>query len=118
MVFNKMNISPIVEEVFGEACESYPGSNYNMLIANSLGVFKYTEEFIASAKVKPALDERFILTEFDMSLQDIDDKVYFSSVEELKGYLIKTNNLMGEQFRKCLSEASNNAVDLILKVLD
>lgn len=117
MVFNIMNIKEIVNEVFGETCACYPGSGYNMIIANRYGVFKYPEAYIMSAKVEPYRNG-FILTDLDPALQEDDDKVYFTSLKQFKDYLIKTNNLMSEQLRKGLPEASSIAADSILKVLD
>lgn len=117
MFFTSVSAKPIIREVFGETCYCYPASGYNMIIANSFGVFNYTEEYIKTGKVVE-YDGRFVLTDFDESLFPDERTIKITSEKELKEYLVKVNNLMTEQFKRGLPEASNNMADSILKVLD
>lgn len=116
MFFNSESAAPIIVEVFGKPCYCYPASGNNMIIANSFGIFNYTEEFVKTGKVVE-YEGRLVLTDFDGSLLD-KTVLKITSENELKEYLVKVNNWMSEQFQRCLPEASNNMADSILKVLD
>lgn len=115
--FTSFSAKPIIEKVFGEACYCYPGSGYNMIIANMFGVFNYPEEYVKTGKVSE-YDGRLVLSDFDESLFPDERTIKITSEKELKEYLVKVNNWMSEQFQRGLPEASSNMADSILKVLD
>lgn len=118
MDFNCNNIGSILIEVFGESCYGYPGSGYNMAIANRFGVFNYTEEYIKTGHIT-VYNGRLVLTDFDESLFSTDKRlIELTTEKELKEYLIKVNNWMAEQFRRRLPKSTSKIADSILEVLD
>lgn len=117
MFFNSKNAAPIIVEVFGKQCSCYPASGYNMCIANSFGVFNYTEEYIKTGKVVE-YNGRLVLTDFDKDLFPDEGVIKITSEKELKEHLIKVNTWMAEQLRRRLPGFTSDMADSILKVLD
>jgi len=115
--FNSVNAKSIIKKVFGETCYCYPGSGYNMCIANIYGMFNYTEEYVKTGKLTE-YDGKVILSDFDEDLVPEVRVIKITSEQELKEYLIKVNNWMSDQFQRCLPGFTSDMADSILKVLD
>lgn len=109
----------IVKEVFNDdniIC--YPGSNFNMIIGTSNGIYNYTKDYVDSFEIR-GITSLVLGTSHNSDLK-LSGSIYVNieTKTELVEYLKKVNGWMEDRMKTALKERHNNRINEVLKNLD